>query len=78
LLTTLLLFFGGPNEGDRKRTYIPRLFSEYMLTSIALLLTGKISPLLIPPTEMEKTLNFVQGHLTPLRYQVLRQTPQYY
>jgi integrase len=21
-----------PNEGDRKRTYIPRLFSEYMLT----------------------------------------------
>jgi hypothetical protein len=28
----LLLFFWGPNEGDRKRTYIPRLFSEYMLT----------------------------------------------
>jgi ribosomal protein L14 len=24
--------FWGPNEGDRKRTYIPRLFSEYMLT----------------------------------------------
>jgi hypothetical protein len=28
----LFLFFWGPNEGDRKRTYIPRLFSEYMLT----------------------------------------------
>lgn len=27
---------------------------------------------------MKRTLNFVQGHLTPLGYQVLRQTPQYY
>ena len=27
---------------------------------------------------MGRTLNFVQGHLTPLWYQVLRQTPQYY
>jgi hypothetical protein len=49
-----------------------------LLSSIALLLTGKISPLLIPPKEMGRTLNFVQGHLTPLWYQVLRQTPQYY
>jgi hypothetical protein len=49
-----------------------------LLSSIALLLTVKISPLLIPPKEMEKTLNCVQGHLTPLGYQVLRQTPQYY
>jgi hypothetical protein len=31
-LSTTLLLFWGPNEGDRKRTYIPRLFSEYMLT----------------------------------------------
>jgi hypothetical protein len=49
-----------------------------LLSSIALLLTGKISPLLIPPKDMEKTLNVVQGHLTPLGYEVLRQTPQYY
>ena len=49
-----------------------------LLSSIALLLTGKISPLLIPPKEMERTLNFVQEHFTPLWYQVLRQTPQYY
>jgi hypothetical protein len=27
---------------------------------------------------MEKTLNCVQGHLTPLGSPVLRQTPQYY
>jgi hypothetical protein len=28
----VVIVFWGPNEGDRKRTYIPRLFSEYMLT----------------------------------------------
>ena len=28
----LAIVFWGPNEGDRKRTYISRLFSEYMLT----------------------------------------------
>jgi hypothetical protein len=28
----LWIVFWVPNEGDRKRTYIPRLFSEYMLT----------------------------------------------
>jgi hypothetical protein len=27
----VVIVFWGPNEGDRKRTYIPRLFSEYML-----------------------------------------------
>jgi hypothetical protein len=28
----VVIVFWGPNEGDRKRTYIPRLFLEYMLT----------------------------------------------
>jgi hypothetical protein len=28
----VVIVFWGPNEVDRKRTYIPRLFSEYMLT----------------------------------------------
>ena len=28
----VVIVFWGPNEGDRKRTYIPRLFSEFMLT----------------------------------------------
>jgi hypothetical protein len=28
----VVIVFWGPNEGDRKSTYIPRLFSEYMLT----------------------------------------------
>jgi hypothetical protein len=28
----VVIVFWGPNERDRKRTYIPRLFSEYMLT----------------------------------------------
>ena len=28
----VVIVFWGPNEGDQKRTYIPRLFSEYMLT----------------------------------------------
>ena len=28
----VVIVFWGPNEGDRKCTYIPRLFSEYMLT----------------------------------------------
>ena len=64
-------------EQIEKSLYIERFLGK-LLSSIALLLTGKISPLLIPPKEMEKTLNFVQGHLTPLGYQVLRQTPQYY
>jgi len=41
-----------------------------LLSSIALLITGKISPLLIPPKDMERTLNVVQGHLTPLGYEV--------
>jgi hypothetical protein len=28
----VVIVFWGPNEGDRKRTYIPRLFSAFMLT----------------------------------------------
>ena len=64
-------------EQIEKSEYVERFLGK-LLSSIALLLTGKISPLLIPPKEMERTLNFVQGHLTPLGYQVLRQTPQYY
>jgi hypothetical protein len=32
LSVCVVIVFWGPNEGDRKRTYIPRLFSEYMLT----------------------------------------------
>ena len=64
-------------EQIEKSQYVERYLGKLLL-SIALLLTGKISPLLIPPKEMERTLNFVQGHLTPLGYQVLRQTPQYY
>jgi hypothetical protein len=28
----VVIVFWGPNEGDRKSTYIPCLFSEYMLT----------------------------------------------
>jgi hypothetical protein len=61
-------------EQIEKSQYVERFLGK-LLSSIALLLTGKISPLLISPKEMERTLNFVQGHLTPLRYQVLRQTP---
>jgi hypothetical protein len=64
-------------EQIEKSQYVERYLGK-LLSSIALLLTGKISPLLIPPKEMERTLNCVQGHLTPLGYQVLRQTPQYY
>ena len=64
-------------EQIEKSQYVERYLGK-LLSSIALLLTGKISPLLIPPKEMERTLNFVQRHLTPLGYQVLRQTPQYY
>jgi hypothetical protein len=64
-------------EQLEKSQYVERYLGK-LLSSIALLLTEKISPLLIPPNEMERTLNFVQGHLKPLGYQVLRQTPQYY
>jgi hypothetical protein len=29
----VVIVLWGPNEGDRKRTYIPRLFSEYNVLS---------------------------------------------
>jgi len=58
-------------EQIEKSQYVERYLGK-LLSSIALLLTGKISPLLIPPKEMERTLNCVQGHLAPLGYQVFK------
>jgi hypothetical protein len=51
-------------EQREKSLYVERYLGK-LLSSIALLLTGKIFPLLIPPKEMETKLNVVQGHLTP-------------
>ena len=49
-----------------------------LVSSIAALLNGKISPLLISPKEITDTLNFVQNHLTSLGFHVLKQQPHYY
>ena len=61
-----------------KKVTVCRTVSWEVVIVNSVIIDRKISPLLIPPKEMERTLNFVQGHLTPLGYQVLRQTPQYY
>lgn len=53
-------------------------YFDRILTSIALLMTGKISPRLIPPSEIKATLNFVQTHLAQEGYHVVKQNPQYY
>ena len=49
-----------------------------LVSSIAALLNGKISPLLISPKVITDTLNFVQNHLTSLGFHVLKQQPHYY
>ena len=61
-----------------KKVTVCRTVSWEVVIVNSVIIDRKISPLLIPPKEMERTLNFDQGHLTPLGYQVFRQTPQYY
>ena len=46
--------------------------------AIADLVTGKLSPLIIPPGDITTTLDFVQNHLSVQGFHVVRQSPQYY
>jgi hypothetical protein len=53
-------------EQIEKSQYVERYLGK-LLSSIALLLTGKLSPLLIPPKEMERTLTFCSRTLSTFR-----------
>jgi hypothetical protein len=46
--------------------------------AIADLVTGKLSPLIIPPGDITTTLYFIQNHLSVQGFHVVRQSPQYY
>ena len=46
--------------------------------AIADLVTGKLSPLIIPPGDITTTFYFIQNHLSVQGFHVVRQSPQYY
>ena len=46
--------------------------------AIADLVTGKLSPLIIPPGDITTTLYFIQNHLSVQGFHVVRQSPHYY
>ena len=53
-----------------KKVTVCRTVSWEVVIVNSVIIDREISPLLIPPKEMERTLNFDQGHLTPLGYEV--------